>query len=479
MLLSKSPGHRLLSRFSFQNSKQGNHPFPFFKFPIFSFSILEFVYINFRLYTLIFINLNENKMSSPFAHTALPRTLSRSPGSAESRTGGALSGVSGVLCSSPASSLSVSVQDTMARTKQTATKPRRRRTREVPASEVVREEDYEAAEQSTSDEDAPTTSSSSSNSGRDGENAASSPEQNNSAGETAEAQEGSGEEEEDLAEAYRQTVQKTVNPNPFKTRMKPGDLALLESGFEAFKEQHPFGEEWDIIVPPADAVLAWGDDIENADNYFVCYEAVIEAGLRFPLHRGIRKILKGYDLGVWQLTPNSWVNILSYIAACEFQDIEPSFTAFAHMHYLKSAPGGFGAWYTISTLPEYLMSLDKVSKWGGWKDKWYLVSSPSIRMNKILRRYNKEPALIGQKAVRPALTSNAREQIIEPEFFKTTTEPLGDGSQIVVPKNWIPHPDFFKDERFLSACGLSTMFPKGSSSYFPGSFFRLLFIFML
>jgi hypothetical protein len=97
-----------------------------------------------------------------------------------------------------------------------------------------------------------------------------------------------------------------------------------------------------------------------------------------------------------------------------------------------------------------------------------LVSSPQIRINKILRRYNKEPALVGQKCIRPALTAKAREQIIEPEFFKTTTEPLGDGTHIVVPRNWIPHPDFFADERFLSACGLSPMFPKGRYTHPPG-----------
>ena len=50
---------------------------------------------------------------------------------------------------------------------------------------------------------------------------------------------------------------------------------------------------------------------------------------------------------------------------------------------------------------------------------------------------------------------------MEPGFFETTTEPMGDGTHIIVPKNWIPHPDFFKDECFLSACGLSTMFPRG------------------
>ncbi|XP_021714828.1 uncharacterized protein LOC110682790 [Chenopodium quinoa] len=209
--------------------------------------------------------------------------------------------------------------------------------------------------------------------------------------------------------------------------------------------------------------MAWDDDIDNADHYIVYYEAVIEAGLRFPLYTGIRKILKGYDLGVWQLTPNLWVNILSYITACELQNISPSFSAFAHMHYLSKAPGGHGAWYTLSTLPQYLMSLDKVSKWSGWKDKFYLISSPTLRHNRTLRWYYTEPTLLGRKCPLPELSNKAREQIMEPGLFETTTEPMGDGTHIIVPKNWIPHPDYFKDECFLSACGLSLMFPKADA----------------
>ncbi|XP_021727448.1 uncharacterized protein LOC110694587 [Chenopodium quinoa] len=402
-------------------------------------------------------------MCSQSTHSALPRTLSQSPGTVESRTGGAFSGLSEPIFSSPNSSLSASVQDTMARTKQTTRRSKSRRTMTVPADEVFPDGEQRDWEESGSNEEDPSTSGSSGVREVGGEGTASSNEVGSAeVGEGSRAK-SSGSDQDNFAADYQQPPKVADNPNPKRTRMLPANIALLKSGFRAFKEKHPFRRGWEIIVPPAHAVMAWGDDIDHADDYFICYEAVIEADLRFPLHPGIRKILKGYDVGVWQLTPNSWVNILSYIAACEFQNINPSFSAFADMYYLSKAPGGHGAWCTLTTLPQYLMTLDKVSKWSGWKHKFYLISTPTLRHNRTLRRYNTEPALLGRKCPLPALSTKVREQIMESGFCETTTESMGDGTHIIVPKNWIPHLDFFKDECFLSACGLSTMFPRGRS----------------
>ena len=356
----------------------------------------------------------------------------------------------------------------MARVKQTAVKPRHRRARRVRADEVSREEGYESPDEPEISESGASSQEVSESGGEEAASSSEPEERNGSGGEEAAERSGSetsGSAQENFAADYQVPAKTADKPDPRKIRMLPADRALLKSSFKVFKEKHPFGNGWYVTVPPADAVMAWKDDIPNADNYFVCYEAVIEAGLRFPLHTGIRKILKGYDLGVWQLTPNSWGNILGYIAACEFQDIEPSFSAFAHMHYLSRAPGGHGAWYTLTTLPQYQITLDKVSKWAGWRERFYLISSPSLEHNRTLRRYNKEPALLGRKCALPELSTRARRQIIDPGFFETTTAHMDDGTEIIVPKNWIPHPDFFKDERFLSACGLSTMFPQGRSLY--------------
>ena len=105
--------------------------------------------------------------------------------------------------------------------------------------------------------------------------------------------------------------------DPFWIHVSARDQANMEKGLEVFKSKRPLGDGYSIWVPPEIGTIAWPDDQSNANKYFGCYEAAFLAGLRFPLHDTIKAILRGYGLGMWQLTPNSWVNILGYIAACE------------------------------------------------------------------------------------------------------------------------------------------------------------------
>ncbi|XP_021729374.1 uncharacterized protein LOC110696396 [Chenopodium quinoa] len=249
--------------------------------------------------------------------------------------------------------------------------------------------------------------------------------------------------------------------DPTDMTMSARDVVTLNATLPAFLKKKSVGEKWEVVVPPVEASVVWTDDVDNADNYFGCYEAAFTAGLRFPLHHCVKAILRGYDLGVWQLTPNSWVNILGYIAACELQDVRPSWEAFAHMHYLSRAPGGCNAWYTLTMVPEFMMTLDKPSKWSNWKSKFYVVFSPSPQLNHRLRRYNKHPALLGRKCALPKVQAEAWDQIMDKVLFLKTTARLDDGSEIIVPQLWVLHPDWFKDECFLSLCNLSTMFTKG------------------
>jgi hypothetical protein len=223
---------------------------------------------------------------------------------------------------------------------------------------------------------------------------------------------------------------------------------------------HPLGDGYKIRVPPELGTIAWGDDQQNANSYFGCYEAAFKAGLRFPLHQAVRAILRGYGLGLWQLTPNSWTNILGYVAACEFQGLNPGWEAFASMHYLSRSPGGWRAWYTLTTQPQYMMTLDKVSKFDGWKHRFYLMSAPTRRENYEFRLYNKKPDLLGRKCALPRIPEEDFDKIIEADFFGLTDATLSTGETIKVPKNWIPKSAWFRDECFLAACGLGHMFSK-------------------
>jgi hypothetical protein len=263
---------------------------------------------------------------------------------------------------------------------------------------------------------------------------------------------------EDSEEEERKTWKE--KDDPFKIHVSSKDIDLMEKNLPNFLKAHPMGDGWSIRVPPPDGTISWEDTERNANGYFGCYEAAFRAGLRFPLHQAVKAILRGYGLGVWQLSHNSWANILGYVAACEFQGVHPGWEAFAKMHYLSRNPGGFRAWYTLSTLPQYMMTLDKVSKFDGWKHRFYLCTAPTKRENYELRLYNKKPDLMGRKCCLPRIPDEDFDKIIEADLFGLTDATLSTGEVIKVPKNWIPKSAWFRDECFLAACGLGHMFDR-------------------
>ncbi|CAO2826275.1 unnamed protein product [Amaranthus hypochondriacus] len=107
-----------------------------------------------------------------------------------------------------------------------------------------------------------------------------------------------------------------------------------------------------------------------------------------------------------------------------------------------------------------MMTLDKPSKWSRWKSNFYLVSSPSLPLDHRLRHYNKHPTLLGKKCALPRVPEEAWTQIMETMLFKKTSLPLDDGTEVIVPKNWVPHPDWLKEEALFFAYSLRTMFSR-------------------
>lgn len=407
-------------------------------------------------------------MDPSIIHSAQFTTaVRRSPGTAESRTGTAVWGYLGEPSPTSNPTVSVHVQDRMARIRWTAVDPdyksddaaedpadpRNEDQTAGPSGEIPLEETLGTRQDSPSGPSTP------------GDSILEDSDSNAEGSGDESAGEGSGSESEAPAQEAEPIVEEAykwpAKGDPTDMTMSARDVVTLTATLPAFLfKRKPVGKDWEIRVPPVNAAVVWTDDLDHADDFFGCYEAAFKAGLRFPLHPCIKDILLGYDLGVWQLTPNSWVNILGYIAACELQEVNPSWEAFAHMHYLSRAPGGWNAWYTLTTNQEYMMTLEKPSKWTNWKSKFYVVSSPSTSLNHRLRRYNKHPALLGKKCALPKVPSEAWDQIMETGLFLKTTHLMEDGSEIIVPKFWVPLPEWFRDESFLSLCNLSSMFKK-------------------
>ena len=89
-------------------------------------------------------------------------------------------------------------------------------------------------------------------------------------------------------------------------------------------------------------------------------------------------------------------------------EVDPSFEAFAHMHYLSRAPakGGEG-WYTLSTCKGYMMAVGKENKWKDWRTKFYIVHSSDSQLNQKYNRWNKDPSLPAGKSALPLLPRRA------------------------------------------------------------------------
>ncbi|XP_021754769.1 uncharacterized protein LOC110720072 [Chenopodium quinoa] len=102
------------------------------------------------------------------------------------------------------------------------------------------------------------------------------------------------------------------------------------------------------------------------------------------------------------------------------------------------------------------MTLDKVSKFDGWKHRFYLLSAPSKRENYEFRQYNKKPDLMSRKCALPRIPDEDFDKIIEEErSFKNVAD--GEDTQAVL----YNHPQ--------GACGKTCGRSKGQdqSPYWP------------
>ena len=283
-----------------------------------------------------------NKMVSQ-THSARPRVvISRSPGTAESRTRGA---VCPTLPSSPNPTDSVSVQDTMARTKRTARRDEGDGSIRVPRNEVYYDRPGTPStpddsildlppgqHEAESDQDSSQSFSLSSlNSSSDGSESEQGPSEKPDE-EAASPERGQGEASSSLQNDY----------TPYFTHISLSTQKTRLKGLDEFRDTYVMGAGYEVKVPALTDAVVWPLNQSYQDTAFGCYAAVIQAGLRFPLDPAIEGILDGYRLGIWQLTPNSWVNILGYVAACRMQNVEPGFEAFASMHYLSKASQSAG-----------------------------------------------------------------------------------------------------------------------------------------
>lgn len=150
-----------------------------------------------------------------------------------------------------------------------------------------------------------------------------------------------------------------------------------------------FGSGYKVKMPKKGSKVT-----EVPPNCVPVYESSLDLGLRFPLHPFITTVLYGYELGIWQLTPNSWTNILGYIATCELRGYPLSFAVFCKMHTLTRVSSDCDAWFVLSTKKNFMMTAFKPSKWDNFINRFFYIEMTDTELVDRLACWNATPYLV-------------------------------------------------------------------------------------
>jgi hypothetical protein len=156
-----------------------------------------------------------------------------------------------------------------------------------------------------------------------------------------------------------------------KLTVSEADMTMITKlGYfrEAKKGLVRFGGEETILKPENDEV--------------VVFKSFFKAGLRFPLHGMIAKVLEKFGIYLHQLTPNAIVRLSVYIWALRSQGVEPLAEAFCRVHELhyqtKAREDGlhenFDCYKFAYRKDMKTPVVSYRTKWPtGWKSEWFYV----------------------------------------------------------------------------------------------------------
>ncbi|KAK1357003.1 hypothetical protein POM88_050259 [Heracleum sosnowskyi] len=148
-------------------------------------------------------------------------------------------------------------------------------------------------------------------------------------------------------------------PTLFELVNQMGDAFPNNAEFDSFKfpstpgkvdvkrrKKYSFPKDLKIVVPdPGDRTCNW-----NPERLFV-YRDAIAAGLRFPLHPFVVRLLAELRINPCQLYPNSWKFIFIFMARCLKEGIPLSVPIFRSIFVLKNSPVTRKGWVCIQHRP--------------------------------------------------------------------------------------------------------------------------------
>lgn len=101
-----------------------------------------------------------------------------------------------------------------------------------------------------------------------------------------------------------------------------------------------------VRAEPGDRTCHW-----DPQHLFI-YKHALLAGLRFPLHPFIPKLLADVGLNPCQLTPNAWRIIHCFMVQCLSKGLSMSVSLFRKIFQFKNYPVGSTGWVLISHRPD-------------------------------------------------------------------------------------------------------------------------------
>ena len=199
----------------------------------------------------------------------------------------------------------------------------------------------------------------------------------------------------------------------------------------------------------------------------------MDYGVRPPLNSFIGKMLWTYEIGIHQLTPNSFLHLLNYVTPCAAKNWEPSVNVFLRTHQLcKVTQGCKWGWYRLSNEPGKMTVYDKPNKARPWKSEFLYFQIMNFESfsdqekhnaHSALNRVNTSPKFIGHVDPNglPYLTEEEKEQmpyfgerdgsdIIPQEHWRVTGKNKKPKPEML-PRVWIPLHQWYRDPLFMEA----------------------------
>ena len=220
---------------------------------------------------------------------------------------------------------------------------------------------------------------------------------------------------------------------------------------EIIRGQGPRGEEFSVVIPSK------GNAVTDApEDCFAVYTQVLDFGVRFPLPDFINNLLKRYNIGICNLTPNSWHHIITYASACSIHNLTPSSKAFIHLHKMVRASKSKG-WFALSNLDKYLTLIGKANKVTTWRGDFVFIRCSNQKFVDRMKMWTSVPNFLGKVTLFPPLLDQDLATI---ELFRSKGATFR-GEHLRLPLKWLPFKEYFFDTKFLEATGLIPNADKG------------------